>query len=327
MDRNWQGSGIAGIAPDELGRRCELAIAQGLQLRQWMDTLDERVTPFALAVDRGAYGHRAEGFFGEVEIDGRRRSLMGCRQHLSVGGDAVPHTVQDLRDLAFADLFGRASWGRADGRRGGFGVRGLIAAGTGPDPALRIVDQIHDWRRLGTNSAWAAISLELHDFRLKFGRRGFRVRQIVYVVQDPRFVRETARPDRDVLHRITLGYPFVPFAPLRNLFGYGPGKFGAALKQFSFSLTVDRRLDVEMIFAAAPRCEKMLNLGGFDPVYATLNAVEKLTFGALDAQPLRDRLETAMLLTHCAVHADFVEGLVTQRILGRQQHIGRQWPR
>jgi hypothetical protein len=308
--RDRQGRGVVEIATDDLGRRCELAIAEGLQLQQWTDALDESVTPFALAVDRGALDHRAEGFFGEVEIDGAPRSLMGCRQRLSISGDGAPRTAGELRDFAFADLLGRASWNRPDGRKGGFGVRGLIAAGRGPDQALRTLDKALDWRQLGTEAAWAAISIELHDFHLQFGRLGFPVRQQVYVVQHPRFVREVACPSPTVLHRITLGYPFVPFAPLRNRFGYGPGKFGAALKLFSFSLTADHRIAVEMIFVAAPRCEKVLDFGGFDPISACLPALERLTFRAASARSVMDRIETQMLLTHCAVHHGFIAGLV-----------------
>jgi len=108
-----------------------------------------------------------------------------------------------------------------------------------------------------------------------------------------------------------VGYPFVEFAPEPNIFGFGPGKFGIALKYFTFRLHRDGEVTTEMDFLAAPRAEKVFDFGKYipDPFYGTADLVEMLTLGFVSSAGFHDKMDTSMLVTHCRVHQALMDGL------------------
>src|ERR1700757_4573206 len=114
-----------------------------------------------------------------------------------------------------------------------------------------------DWRELGSRYAWILMTVHIHDFVVQMGPWQKRFKEAAYVVPHAGSARVTANPSPEVLLEVSIGYPFVDVAPLHNFFGFGPGKFGAAVKLFSFLLTRQGEVRVRMIFAAAPRSRKV----------------------------------------------------------------------
>lgn len=73
-----------------------------------------------------------------------------------------------------------------------------------------------------------------------------------------------------------------------------------------------------MEFAAAPRCQKVFDLGPRlpDPVYGGAAALERVTFGSWNSAPFRARVDATMLAQHCRVHQALMDG--TERIWARR---------
>lgn len=306
------------ISPPELRRRAELALMEGTVLREWSERIDANVSFFPLQIERGEdLSHRADGFFGEIEFDGSLRSAMGCRQQISIEPGLGPSNPDELHDFVFRDFLAARPTSFESRTPHGFTTKAVPTEGTPID--LRT--SVPDWRELGSDPLGAILSIELHDFELRAGPLILRPRQIVYVVQHSSFMSEHDRPAVDVRSRVKIGYPFVPFAPLRNPFGFGPGKFGAAIKQFTFSLRAGGAIDIEMLFIAAPRCKKVVDVFGLpDPIFGTVKLLELATLGLMPSQPRRDRLEKLMLETHCRVHGKLIESWVERWLKDSQRH-------
>ena len=119
-----------------------------------------------------------------------------------------------------------------------------------------------------------------------------------------------------------LGYPFVDVAPRANIFGFGPGKFGAAVKLFSFFLTRAGEVRVRMVFIAAPRSRKVFDFGqGIpDPIYGGAEILRYLTLGLANPQAVHDRMDKRMLALHCEVHQTLMDGLATVWTNWLRQH-------
>jgi hypothetical protein len=138
-----------------------------------------------------------------------------------------------------------------------------------------------------------------------------RVPEAAYVVPHPDFMQSLENPTKDCLLEVTVGYPFADVAPHPNIFGFGPGKFGAAVKLFSFILTPQNEIRVRMFFAAAPRARKVLDFGkNFpDPIYGGAKLLHYLSLGLLKPRLIHDRMDTQMLAVHCQVHQSLMDGV------------------
>jgi hypothetical protein len=53
-----------------------------------------------------------------------------------------------------------------------------------------------------------------------------------------------------------------------------------------------------------------------DPLFGSLNLLEKATLGRFHAQRSRDRVEKLMLETHCRVHTKLISGWATRWLAG-----------
>ena len=86
-------------------------------------------------------------------------------------------------------------------------------------------------------------------------------------------------------------------------------KSECAVKLFSFFLS--RQNEVRLSFAAAPRCQKVLDFGQHwpDPFYGSAQLTEYMTLGICNAEPIHD----LMVVLHCQVHQRLIEGV--ERIL------------
>jgi hypothetical protein len=121
---------------------------------------------------------------------------------------------------------------------------------------------------------------------------------------------ETTRAPKDVVAERRFGYAFLPREVESNFFGFGPGKFGAAIKQWRFLLFLNGDVEVQIAFLVAPRSERVLDFGGFDPVYASITLADALSLGAFGLRASgHAALDRVFLEHHGTVHADIVLGM------------------
>jgi hypothetical protein len=88
--------------------------------------------------------------------------------------------------------------------------------------------------------------------------------------------------------------------------------FKAAVKQFRFILLDSGDIEIQMFFLVSPRSEKILNLGGFDPVYFSANLANILTLSAFNLrQRAHDKMDALQLELHARVYQSLLNGMRT----------------
>jgi hypothetical protein len=315
--------------------KTEEAIRDGSQLARWWREQERELPFFPLDLKKSyRLPNKAEGFFGALPINGVPRSVMGCRQTVELGSLPGANAPARLRDFVLGEFQKRAHWTYDDGAPGGFTFEKLffktMAGNYGQFPAVqqdakRHIDGVSpsarsaegppqgpmDWRDLGRRYAWVLLLVHIHDFVVNMGPFQRRIPEAAYVVPHPDFVRIVENPSPEYALEVSIGYPFVDVAPHPNIFGFGPGKFGAAVKLFSFLLTPKQDVRVRMVFAAAPRAQKVLDFGKHvpDPVYGGAEALRYLTLGLVKPAAIHDRMDSQMLTLHCQVHQTLMDGL------------------
>jgi len=300
---------------DLLASRCGAAIAAGRDLWSWVwRPQKDRLLKAWDDTENDPLAGQSEIFLGTASIGGATQGLIGCRQRLLLPCRGPNIGPKALEDFALDAFLAGAHWHTAGGRPAGFTIRRLLAlAGDNlernfsPGEAGRPAD----WRSLDQTRPWVAFSIEIHDFHVRVGALRKYIRQVAFVLQHKDFLKieREGECSGGARWRATFGYSFIPYAPLKTPFGFGPGKFGAALKTYAFALMDDGTVCIDMHFLASPRCAKVLELGRNvpDPVFGSLDMLARATFGAFDAQKRKDRLEALMLGIHCRVHHALIE--------------------
>jgi hypothetical protein len=295
-------------------QKTEDSIRDGLQLERWWREHENQVTLFPLNLKKKyQLQNRAEGFFSELSINGASRTVMGARQTVEFGKLTGPRAPERLREFVLAQFLGLSHWTYDDGEKGGFTFEKCLfktAEGEyGACPTSELSGPM-SWHDIGPKYAWVLLLVHIHDFVLEMGPLKLRVREAAYVAPNPGFVHIVENPSPEYALEVSIGYPFVDVAPFPNLFGFGPGKFGAAIKLFSFFLTTKQEVRVRMLFAAAPRAQKVFDFGKRfpDPIYGGAQLLHYMTAGLFSSQGVRDRMDAGMLVTHCQVHQALMEG-------------------
>jgi hypothetical protein len=295
--------------------RTEEAIREGLQLEQWCREQLPRVPQFPLNLKKVfRVPNSAKGFFGALDLSGSRTSVMGCVQEVDFGPLTAENPSALLQEFVMGDFLKLAHWSYADGHPGGFtleqSVYKTVEGEYGRTPAETCAG-CPDWRDLGKRFEWVLLTVQIHDFVMDFGPFRKRLREAACVAANSGFVHVLENPSDEYALEVSVGYPFVRFAPIPNFFGFGPGKFGTAVKLFSFFLTRSGRLKVRMIFAAAPRCQKVFDFGTRwpDPIYGGASLLRGLTLGQWNPERFHDRLDSQMLAQHCRVHQALMDGV------------------
>ena len=295
--------------------KTEEAIRDGLQLEQWYREQERSLAFFPLDLRRTyRLPNKAEGFFGTLPINGALTTVMGCRQEVALGQIPVSCSGEPLREFVLGEFLKRAHWTYEDGSPGGFSFEKSIyktAEGRYGQFPPESRKEAMDWRQLGREFSWILLTVHIHDFVLRMGPLRRRIREAAYVAPHPDFVHVVEDRSQDRVMEVSIGYPFVDVPPHPNLFGFGPGKFGVAVKLFSFFLTTKGEVRVRMVFAAAPRARKVLDFGRQipDPVYGGAELLRYLTLGPAKPQTIRDRMDAQMLVLHCRVHQTLMDGL------------------
>lgn len=201
----------------------------------------------------------------------------------------------------------QSSWKRSPRESGGFAYKPLLQKRLGedrcePSPPEATVD-------FGLEGLeWLVTRVDILDFVRTVPALAPVARLMSRIVREAAIVvvhRDFASiPDiRGEGPGCSFGYSFLPIAPEPSPFGFGPGHFGAAIKQFQFSCTPEGEFEISLAFIVSPRSEKVLNLYGFDPVYAMIDLVDRLSFRRFQvSRRLHDRLDAVMLRLHGKVH-------------------------
>ena len=297
--------------------KTEEAIRDGSQIEAWIRSRDRerKLRLFPLDLKKNyRVPNRAEGFFDTLDINGVPTSIMGCIQTVEFGAVEGEFASGRLQDFVFQEFLQRANWTYPDGFPGGFTIeQSLYKMHTGEYGQFSgdLRKGCVDLGQLQTQYAWVLLTVQIHDFVMNFGPFTKRLREAACVSPAPSFVHVEANPSDEYKFEVSVGYPFVGFAPVPNFFGFGPGKFGAAVKLYSFLLTQKNELRVRMYFAAAPRCAKVLDFGKNipDPVYGGAGLLSRLLLGLWKPDGLHTRLDSQMLMQHCRVHQALMEGL------------------
>ena len=180
-------------------------------------------------------------------------------------------------------------------------------------------EELADLREVGEKYDWLVVEAVVHDFfRYAPGpRMGPRLlrkmpRMASYVLVHPDYFSSFFPPVPGAVAESCFGYSFLPCPVHKSIFGYGPGEFKAAVKQFRFTLLETGEIEIQMCFFVSPRSEKILKLGkrGFDPVYSSVNVADALTLKALQIKRrAHDKLDSVQLAVHARIYQSLLEGL------------------
>ena len=246
-------------------QKCEDAIRDGITLEQWCKSGGGARQEFALSPGVFKLKNRAEGYFGNIMPNGEGRTVMGCRQYIDFARCDHPRAAELLQEFVLGQFLTLAHWKNEDGHPGGFGITHslykTVDGEYGQTPKTEQAGAM-DWRDMGTKYRWMMLTVLINDFSLKMGPMKQYLNEAACVVPLPEFMHVVKNPTPEYVLEVSIGYPFIDYAPIPNFFGYGPGKFGIAVKLYSFFLTADGQIKVVMEFASAPRAEKVFATPG-----------------------------------------------------------------
>jgi len=307
-------SGPAGFSIQELSLAAQSALESGRALLEDCLALEKTgLSLFPLACPGGSLLEMS-GFFGFRKSD-PKVSLMGCFQRARFV--PVPATSRGQRSIQDAGRVYRDScrWVRPDGSPGGFTYTPLLQKRIGierPEPVASA-----DWDFDLSGLEWLVVRVDIHDFvRAVRPLRAFasslskRVKEAALLLVHRDFSRTGFPRESAIVAEHSFGYSFLPLAPEASPFGFGPGHFGSAFKRFRFLLRADGALDIELMFVVSPRSEKVLDLKGIDPVYASVHFLDLLTLRKLRIRSrVHDRFDKVMLKIHGQVHYELLEAM------------------
>lgn len=309
------GTASGALTPHDrfLIEKTEEAIRDGVQLAQWCRSGDREGKLKLFPLDLGKQyrvRNKPEGFLDELVVNGKTLGVMGALQTNWFG--ATKATAADVRSFVFRDFLPMANWTYPDGYPGGFTTtQSLYRTAKGEYGKFSGTDGLGmiDWRRLGPEYEWVLLTVLIHDFVMDFGPYRKRFDEAACVSPAAQFVHDVKTPGMAL--DLTVGYPFVAYAPIPNSFGFGPGKFGVAIKTYTWLLSEAGELTVKMCFAAAPRCQKVFDFGPNvpDPIYGGARFLAKLTGGAFPERSVHDALDTKMITQHSRVHQALMDGV------------------
>ncbi len=300
-----------------LVQKTEEAIVSGLQLKNWYETKFADGTLSLTQIDIGKpfrLKNQVRVFFDTLPVNGVSTSIMGCVQEGEFTRVEGPNKREKLREFVLKQFLPGAHWTADDGHPGGFGVEQSLYQAA--DDSYAIFPEsnrntVVDLRDLGPRYRWVLLTVQIHDFIMDFGPIRKRFEEAACVVPNAAFVEVKDDPSPDCELEITTGYPFVEFAPIPNVFGFGPGKFGAAIKLYTFMLMRNGDIRTRMGFMAAPRCEKVFDFGKSipDPIYGGAALISAVTFGLWKTEAFHRKLDSGMLGQHSRVHQSLMDGV------------------
>ena len=264
---------------------------------------------------------KLECFYDTLELGGKPGTVMACSWKSRFSRKASSGAAAQLAMDAFIhkEFMRQTKWQNPDGLPGGFEFiprlykrSGCDEYGVLPEGSLPTLDEI------GPKYDWLVMEAVVHDFFRNFPGPPMKKwllaklpRMASYVLVHPEYLRGFSEPVPGSIAEGCFGYSFLPIPVVKTIFGYGPGQFAAAVKQFRWILHQNSDVEIEMFFLVSGRSEKILSLwGGFDPVYFTAKVANALTINRLRLnQRVHDKLDAAQLSMHARVYQSLIEGM------------------
>ena len=140
-----------------LAEKTEEALVRGLELQAGRDGPKPGLPVFPLELAKKfRLENRPEGYFGETNIAGRPRSVMGARQFVKFRRLDRSNAAEMLKEFIYKEFLSRAHWMYPDGYPGDFTVEQSIYKTTdgvlgkvGPEQSAGCID----WRKGGQQQA------------------------------------------------------------------------------------------------------------------------------------------------------------------------------
>ena len=293
------------------------AIRRGETILNWWNTLPQ----LDLMEVRGSGpGKRMHHFFCTVPVDGALISANGCLQTSTFARRAEDgQPPESLAQWLGTNFLRKARWTNDDGSRGGFLYRPVMVLDRAEGARERRVDADLELKlaEVGTRYEWAMVRLDILDFMRAFPVIGkyARVleplnREAGYMVLHPGFFQSRHPSPPGCVEEFCFGYSVAPWKVLPTIASYGPGRFHSAFKQFRFFLLEDGTVSIEVLFVVVPRCERVLDIWGFDPYFGTVALLNALTLGRTRiVERARFGVDHYALGHHARIHNNLLSGM------------------
>ncbi|MEZ5399892.1 MAG: hypothetical protein R2729_09485 [Bryobacteraceae bacterium] len=293
-----------------------VALERGQTLLRWWNAFP----PVELIELPGSReGCRMQYFFSELPIGGKPTTVMGCVQRSTfvrrASGSLPPASLSRWVSENFLQ---KCRWISPDGTPGGFHYRPAMVLDRGETAPRRVDEDLPlTLAEIGPRYQWAVVRLDLKDYMRSFPVVGkfhrwvqFMNREAGYLLFHPDFFSSPyPRPDGWV-DEYCFGYSVVPWQVMPTPAAYGAGRFHSAYKDYRFYLLEDGSVAIDVLFLVAPRCERVLNMAGFDPVLGTVRLIDALTLGRTS---IRERAHYAVnhyaIGHHGRVHHNLLNGM------------------
>lgn len=272
------------------------------------------------------------GFYDEIELGGKKTSVMGCLQRARFKrGQTITTEAEAMEAFCMTRFMRVCRTKHPDGLAGGFGYRGVLhkLRDSGEYGPIEEVAEgpILDLGEIGKRYEWALLRIDIYDFyRSLPGMGKFAkfiskfMREAMYVAVHQDYFSGAQSPVEGAVAEYRFGYTVLPYNLEPTILGYGPGRLSAAVKQFRFILLENGDLEIQINFVASPRSQKILFLfGGFDPGYRLVRLLNAITLNLLKLdQRAHDKVDAFILAQHGRVHHNLIDSL-------RQIWEGQNW--
>ena len=260
-----------------------------------------------------------EYFYDALNLEGKDVSAMGCfwKSRFPRKPDS-PASDSTLQTFIRKQFMRSSHWIRPDTLPGGFEFKPLLYKTQGRDEYGVLPDgPAPDLDEIGEKYEWVVMEAVVYDFfrnvpGLNLGpgmmKKMPKMSSYVFVHKD--YTTSFHPPVEGTAAECCFGYSFLPTPVTKSIFGYGPGMFKAAAKQFRFILLDNGDIEIQMFFLVSTRSEKILNLGGFDPVYFSARLANILTLNSFNLnQRAHDKLDALQLELHARVYQSLLNGM------------------
>jgi len=262
-----------------------------------------------------------EYFYDALNLEGKDVSAMGCfwktRFPRKPGSPAASDST--LQTFVQKQFMRSSHWIRPDTLPGGFEFKPLLYKTQSRDEFGVLPEgPAPDLDEIGEKYEWVVMEAVVYDFfrnvpglslgpgMMKRCRRCPPTFSFTRIIR-PAFIRRWKGPPPNV---VSAYLSFLPTPVAKGIFGYGPGMFKAAAKQFRFILLDNGAIEIQMFFLVSTRSEKILNLGGFDPVYFSARLANILTLNSFNLnQRAHDKLDALQLELHARVYQSLLNGM------------------
>lgn len=295
------------------------ALDNGKILLDWWLKNCQNLERFELLPGNGSLVEMS-GFFADYSLFDGQKSIMGCIQkaQFRTDGTIAKNRSRSLAKYIEGSFIHDCHWEHQNGSPAGFTYSSILTKESGNNhmPEFSTTPDF-GVGEIGKKYEWVLARVDIHDFVRSFQPVRFAadflsnyIKEKAYIVFHEEFGETNDSISSGGMESYSFGYSFLPVEVEPNLFGFGPGKFGTAVKQFHFRKKAPDLLEIQILFIVAPRSQKVLDFWGFDPVYTMVHVVDLFTLSQLE---IRERFhksaDSVMLRLHGQVHHNLLLGM------------------